>query len=102
MASPADIDGEIDKQTLEEMTRFTTSPDIKNILVTGGNGFLYAPYWNLYHLALLIICCVLCAWDVPRTDQDSIEVLGSFEPSQLPIPIIIISSLSTSSSTALP
>ena len=35
------MNDEIDKQTAEEMTRFTTSPDIKNILVTGGNGFLY-------------------------------------------------------------
>ena len=32
---------ELNKQTLEEMTYFTPSPNIKNVMVTGGNGFLY-------------------------------------------------------------
>lgn len=36
------MNDEIDQQTLAEMTRFDTSRDIKNIMVTGGNGFLYA------------------------------------------------------------
>lgn len=54
MGSPTDIDDEIDKQTLEEMTRFTTSTDIKNILVTGGNGFLYAPRTSMSESPSLI------------------------------------------------
>ena len=43
-----DTNDEINKQTLEEMTHFTPSPSIKNILVTGGNGFLYVPV-HLYY-----------------------------------------------------
>lgn len=40
MESPTEINDEIDRHMFEEMTRFSTSPDIKNIMVTGGNGFL--------------------------------------------------------------
>ena len=42
METPKDINDDIDQQTFAEMTRFNTSPDIKNVMVTGGNGFLYA------------------------------------------------------------
>lgn len=37
----AAVNDEVDQQTLQEMTRFDPSPDIKNIMVTGGNGFMY-------------------------------------------------------------
>ncbi len=47
MESFVDTNDEINKQTLEEMTHFTPSPNIKNVLVTGGNGFLYV-FVHLY------------------------------------------------------
>ena len=53
--SPTDMNDEIDRQIFAEMTRFNTSPDIKNIMVTGGNGFLYVfeySYLALYHAVL--------------------------------------------------
>lgn len=40
METPIEMNDEIDRQIFAEMTRFDTSPDIKNIVVTGGNGFL--------------------------------------------------------------
>ena len=41
MEYPASMNDMIDKQTFEEMTRFDPSPDIRSIMVTGGNGFMY-------------------------------------------------------------
>lgn len=56
METPTDINDEIDQQISAEMTRFNTSPDIKNIMVTGGNGFLYvfksSSYLALCHTLL--------------------------------------------------
>lgn len=34
------VNDEIEQQTLQEMIRFDPSPDMKNIMVTGGNGFM--------------------------------------------------------------
>lgn len=56
METPTDINDEIDRQTFAEMTRFKTSPDIKNILVTGGNGFLYV----FGYIDIWIVHPVLC------------------------------------------
>lgn len=54
------MNDEIDKQMLVEMTKFPPSPDIRNIMVTGGNGFMYvlarlnshAPYFYCHSSAL--------------------------------------------------
>lgn len=42
------MNDKIDRKTLEEMTLFDPSPYIKNIMVTGGNGFMY----------VIACCCV--------------------------------------------
>ena len=87
----------IDKQTLEEMTRFTPSSGIRNIMVTGGNGFMYVSpiYTDTCYLSLP-------AREVPRVDKDATEVPGSFGPSPSPIKTTTTSSLSTSLTTGLP
>ena len=47
MESSTITNDEINQQMLEEMTHFAPSPNIKNVLVTGGNGFLYV-FVHLY------------------------------------------------------
>ena len=99
MGSLGGMNDKIDKQTLEEMTRFDPSPDIKNIMVTGGNGFVY-------------VTAYLCAFtinhhaqsihtrsynEIPKANKEPSEVLGSFEPSLSPIKTITTSSPLTSS-----
>jgi len=41
MGSTSPVDDRIDAQLLGEMTKLPPSPHIKNIMVTGGNGFMY-------------------------------------------------------------
>ena len=87
---------EINKHTLEEITHFTPLPVIRNILVTGGNGFLYA-FTSISNLqSTHIKYFLIAAFKVPRADRQSIEVLGSFEPLPSPIKATIISCLSIS------
>ena len=92
------MNDQIDRQLLEEMTGFDPSPDIKNIMVTGGNGFMYVAVQfcvsKIYHRS--------CTKKVPKADNDLKEVLGSSEPLLSPIKTIITSSPSTSSITAPP
>ncbi|KAL9126724.1 MAG: hypothetical protein Q9217_004269 [Psora testacea] len=55
MGAPAALNWEIDKQVLEETTRFEPAPGIKNILVTGGNGFIGS--WIIRALAVTYPDC---------------------------------------------
>ena len=51
------IHGETDDQVLADTTRFDPLPDVKSILVTGGNGFMYVlPPRSM----MLILCDAAC------------------------------------------
>ena len=90
MQPPAGMNNTIDKQTLEEMTRFNPSPDIKNIMVTGGNGFMYIAVYQSVYLRFIAICLfpLVRARRVSKADLDSTEVLGSSEVLLSPIKTI--------------
>lgn len=57
MYSPVSIDDELNQQILDVTTRFEPSPDIKNIMVTGGNGFMSVlfAFHLLRHLIIWVI-----------------------------------------------
>ena len=51
------VHGESDDQALADTTRFDPLPDVTNILVTGGNGFMYvlAPVFRYLRNAVRVL-----------------------------------------------
>lgn len=39
----AGMNAKVNTQTLKEMTKFPPAPGVKNIMITGGNGFMWDP-----------------------------------------------------------
>ena len=93
------MNDKIDRQTFEETTRYEPSPDIKNIMVTGGNGFMCVSFC-IYESRISPSPCIFppCKQTrrVREADLDFTEVLGLSELLPSPMKTVTTSSPSTS------